>query len=531
MTATPNHTPAIPTQAGATTPVLTVENLTITSSDGSLVDDVSFTLHPGECVAFIGESGAGKSLTAKALIGLLPTPLQAHGTITLGDTVLSNPTPAPQRTWRTVRGARIGYIAQDALVSLDPLRTLREEVSEAAAIHTPRRLTRRERATIATDALTAAAFPTPTHYLTAHSHELSGGMRQRALIASGLSATPDILIADEPTTALDHTTQRAIMALLRTIAAQGTAVIIVSHDLSLVRDLADTTLVFHNGRVVEQGPTPTIATHPSSAPGAALAAASAVPTPPAPPTTDPHLAPVLTLTGVSKTFHRAHSAPTRAVNDVSFTLRKGVTHGLLGESGSGKSTLARLILGLDAPDQPHRTPRGALPDAGPAPIDIPAGVRLGWVPQDPTSTMNPRWSVARILAEGHNPRRPRTVPTQALEQSLADVSLTSDLLTRRPHELSGGQRQRVAIARALAGNPDLLICDEATSALDVTVQARILDLLDRLRTQRGLAILLITHDIRVVARLAHTVSVLHRGSVVDQGTTADILASTRYASA
>ncbi|WP_051196411.1 ATP-binding cassette domain-containing protein [Jonesia quinghaiensis] len=509
-----NTTPGAPTAHVADEPLLSVTGLRVTAGSQALAAEVSFDLDPGHCIAFVGESGGGKSLTARALINLLPPGVAASGQITYAGRHLYSPRPAPARIWRAVRGAGIAYIAQDALVSLDPLRTVGDEVIESGLIHQ-----QAQQRTDAIPLLRKVAFPEPERHLTHRSHQLSGGMRQRALIASGLSANPRILIADEPTTALDQITQQRIVELLQQIKREGTALILVSHDINVVRHVADTVLVFRQGSVVEQGPTSTVLQRPSSPYTQALIDAARLPGEPTPkPVIDPTATPLIRVVGVTKTFTTRSAlttTTTTALDNVSLNLHAGQTLGVLGESGSGKSTLTRIILGLDIPTA------GAT-IMGPSPHNPAHRAKVGWVPQDPLSAMNPRWPVARIIAEGVNPRAPRQVSQQHIDSLAERVGLSSSLLMRRPHQLSGGQRQRAVIARALAGNPDILVCDEATSALDVTVQARILDLIHQVQSDLGVAVLFVSHDVRVVRRIAHDVVVMRNGRVVEVGPTRQV---------
>ena len=488
-----------PSSPSALRPALLVEGLRIGIDRRVLVDDVSFAVAPGECVALVGESGAGKSLTVRALLGLLPEHAEVSAETLEVDGVDAR--GLPEREWRALRGARIALVSQDALVSLDPLRRIGAEVAEPLEIHGS--LTRAERADRVSELLADVAMPDPERRARQRSHELSGGLRQRALIASALAADPAVLIADEPTTALDATVQARVLALLRRIADDGTAVVFVSHDMAAVRRIADRVVVLRDGRVVEQGPASELLAAPQDAYTRELVLASAR-TGRTPPAGD---APVLaTVTGVGKRFDRP------VLRDASFVLRRGRTLGVVGESGSGKTTLARILLGVERADT------GTVAWAG--------GVRprIQLVHQNPLGAFDPRWTIGRSLLEalaaGGVPRGLRASRADAL---LGEVGLDPALAARRPAALSGGQRQRAAIARALAADPEVLVLDEPVSALDATVRARILALLDRLQRDRGLTMLLVSHDLGVIASVADDVLVMQDGAIVEQGPAAQVL--------
>lgn len=476
-----------------------VEGLTIAIGGRRLVEDVSFAVAPGECVALVGESGAGKSLTARALLGLLPEGSAAEAATLEIDGVEMR--RAREDAWRAVRGARVALVAQDALVALDPLRRIGAEVAEPLEIHTALdRESRRERVH---ELLASVAMPEPARRARQRPHELSGGLRQRALIASALAVDPAILVADEPTTALDATVQAHVLDLLRRIADAGTAVVFVNHDMAAVRRLADRVIVMQDGRVVETGPTAQVMAAPAHPHTRALVAASShEPKPEAAPGTV-----LLRVDGASRTYDRP------AVADATFELGEGRTLGVVGESGSGKTTLARMIVGVEHPDAgtlEWRTGDGKAP-------------RVGLVHQNPLGAFDPRWSVGRSLREaleaGGALRRERRARVAAL---MAEVGLESALLRRRPRELSGGQRQRAAIARALAADPEVLVLDEPVSALDATVRARILELLRRLQDERELTMVFVSHDLDVVAAVADDVLVMKDGEIVEQGPVAEV---------
>ncbi|MBS1897911.1 MAG: ABC transporter ATP-binding protein [Actinobacteria bacterium] len=485
-------------------PALQVQGLRIGIEGRTLVDDVSFEVAPGECVALVGESGAGKSLTVRALLGLLPERAAVSATrLEVGGV---DATALSERGWRALRGARIALVSQDALVSLDPLRRIGAEVAEPLEIHGS--LPRAAREARVRKLLLDVAMPEPERRARQRPHELSGGLRQRALIASALAADPTVLIADEPTTALDATVQARVLALLRRIADDGTAVVFVSHDMAAVRRIADRVVVLRDGRVVEHGPAADVLAAPHEEYTRELVLASSR-TPRIP---SPGDAPVLAeVVGIGKSFDRP------VLHGVSFALHRGRTLGVVGESGSGKTTLARILLGVERADTGSVTWAGG------------ARPRIQLVHQNPLGAFDPRWTIGRSLGEalaaGGVPRAQRAVRTIDL---LREVGLDPALAARRPAALSGGQRQRAAIARALAAEPEVLVLDEPVSALDATVRARILALLDRLQRERGLTMLLVSHDLGVIASVADDLIVMQDGAIVEQGPAAGVLESPRH---
>ncbi len=522
-------------------PVLDVSRLRVAFDGVEVVHGIDLTISPGECVAIVGESGSGKSVTARALLGLAGAGSQASAERLRIDGLELR--AASEREWRGVRGRRAGLILQDALGSLDPLRTVGREIDDPLRIHLRRSAA--ERSARVLELLADVGMPDPAFAVGRRSGELSGGLRQRALIAAAIALDPPLLIADEPTTALDVTVQARIMTLLDEIRGRGTGVLLISHDLAVVSRMADRILVMREGRIIEQGPTPAVLESPQEDYTKALIAAVPAQTPrgarlsmtpeqpaiittratPTPPAGAPAVdaTPLLELAHLTKTFAVPGGRFT-AVDDVSLSLRRGETLGLVGESGSGKTTVARLALALTMPD------RGTVRFDGEEWSELaerrrrPRRHRIGAIYQDPLASFDPRWKVGRLLADAANgaatqgaartdapPARPEVA--ELLEQ----VGLAASVADRRPLTLSGGQRQRVAIARALAASPELLICDEPVSALDVTIQAQILDLLDDLQRQRGLALLFISHDLGVVQHMADRVAVMQAGRVVESG--------------
>ncbi len=495
--------------------VLRVAGLRIAFGDAPVVEGVDLTVATGECFAIIGESGAGKSLTARALLGLVPEGARVDADELTVDGVDAR--RLGERGWRRLRGARIAFVSQDALVSLDPLRRVGSEVGEALQIHEHRMPRAARRARVA-ELLSRVAMPDPDRRAHQYPHELSGGLRQRALIASALAADPVVIVADEPTTALDATVQAKVLDLLRRIADEGVAVVFVSHDFAAVRRVADRVAVMRDGRFVEEGAVVDVLDSPQHPYTRELVAASGHESRVATPVTG---APALLVArGLSKTFDRP------AVRDASFALHRGRTLGVVGESGSGKTTLARMIVGVERPD------------GGTVEID-----GVGWtrahearlrrrvqlVHQNPLAAFDPRWSIDRSLREalaaGRVPRAGRSAAAAAL---LEEVGLSAALGRRRPSRLSGGQRQRAAIARALATDPDVLVLDEPVSALDPTVRERILALLRRLQADRGLTMVFVSHDLDVIAAIADDVLVMQDGSVVEAGPTAEVFGAARH---
>ncbi|MDQ0612557.1 peptide/nickel transport system ATP-binding protein [Microbacterium sp. W4I4] len=478
-----------------------VQELRVEIAGRAVVDGVSFTVAPGECVAIVGESGAGKSLTARALLGLLPE----RAVVSASRLEIDGADAArlSELGWRRLRGRSIALVSQDALAALDPLRRIGREVAEPMEIHGLHPGGRDDRVQ---ELLTSVSMPDPVRTVQSRPHELSGGMRQRALIASALAGEPAVLVADEATTALDATVQARILDLLRSIADAGTAVVFISHDFAAVRRVADRVLVMRDGVIVEQGAVDEVMRAPRSEYTRALVAAS---------TADLRApreggaVPLLQARGLSVAFDRP------AVVGASFTLSSGRTLGVVGESGSGKTTLARMLVGVQHPD------------AGELTWSSPQRVQL--VHQNPLGAFDPRWTIARSLTEALQaagvPREER--PSRVIGL-LAEVGLAPELAGRRARELSGGQRQRAAIARALAADPTVLVLDEPVSALDPTVRGQVLALLDRLQQERELTMVFVSHDLAVIAAVCDDVLVMQDGVIVEQGPVADVFAAPRH---
>lgn len=491
---------------------------------------VSLRIAEGEATALVGESGSGKTTTAQAVLGLLPAGARIDsGTIALGEQVIST---WPERRLATVRGAHIGLIPQDPVSSLDPVRTIGVQVGEILRVHGERdRPTIRKRVL---ELLDRVGLDDPVRRAAQYPHQLSGGMRQRVLIATAVALQPRLLIADEPTSALDATVARRILDLIDELRAeQGTAVLLVTHDLAVAASRADRLVVLNGGRVVEAGAARDILQNPQDAytrqllADAPALAAEGFRRIPAPlylreaAVVAAEKVNAIEVSSLTKTFHTRGASDFRAVDDVSFAVRRGTTHALVGESGSGKTTTARIIAGFLRPDggTVSVADRDVTALAGRELRDYRRTLQL--VYQNPFSSLDPRQRIANIVAEPlHNfGAGTRTERTQRVADLIDRVALPASVLTRTAAELSGGQRQRVAIARALAAHPQVVVLDEAVSALDVTVQARILELLVSLQHELGLTYLFISHDLSVVRSLSHTVSVMQRGRVVESGTT------------
>ena len=494
-----------------------VSGLQVSSAAGVIVPSLDLTLEAGRTLAIIGESGSGKSMTARAITGLLPRGVRATGEGRIDGHAYNLSSSSPS-TWSQVRGRRAVLLLQDPFTSLSFVLRCGEQIAHGVQARLAAAGTRASRQRVAEEVERRLdEVRLPAHVARRYPSELSGGMRQRVAIAAALAAEPRLLIADEPTTALDASTQGEVLDLLRELqSAHHMSMILISHDLGIVEGRADHILVMRHGEVVERGEIGAVLTRPQHAYTRALIAANPSVADVAQPAAT-RGAPLLVAQDLTKSF-----GDVRALSEASVEVATGEVLGVVGESGSGKSTLARVISGLE------------IPDAGTVSLDgrtLPPGRRsrrpseIQIVFQDPYSTLNPSFTVAQTLREAltSSGERDRT-PTDLLRL----VDLDPELASRRPSQLSGGQRQRVAIARALAPNPQVLICDESVSALDVSVQAQILDLLTRLRDDLGLAMLFITHDLGVVARIANRVVVLRDGLIVERGETEQVLRSPRH---
>ena len=537
-----NAAPADQNAAGHGQPLLRVESLAVSFGSKKVVDDVSFQIAPGEKLALVGESGSGKTVTALALLRLLhDARLQGSAVFDDGQT-RRDLLALPERQLRGLRGDEIAMIFQEPMTALNPLMPVGEQIAEVLRLK--RALTQAQSAQAAIELLAKTGIPEPARRAGAFPHQLSGGQRQRAMIAMALACAPRLLLADEPTTALDVSLRGQILDLLAELQREtGMAVLMITHDLNLVRRFADRVAVMQHGRLVEQGATAQIFAAPqhaytqklmASKPERDVVEAAA----------DPAALPVLAAQDLRVTYPVPRPGIRGwfgkdgfvAVQGASFAIPPGRTLGVIGESGSGKSTLAQAALGL----LPLAWVSGQLGIEGrewqhkPA-ADKPLRRAVQVVFQDPFSSLSPRMTIEEIVGEGlrvHAPQLGAAERAARVRAALAEVGLPEaqfpGLLARYPHEFSGGQRQRIALARALVVEPELLVLDEPTSALDVTIQKQVLALLQRLQKERGLAYLLITHDVDVIRAMAHEVLVLKDGEVVESGPVRDVLDAPRH---
>ena len=510
--------------------ILEVRDLSVSFGAKQVVRHVSFALDRGETLALVGESGSGKSLTALSLLQLLPP--AGHndsGHVVIdGQQILG----APPEELRRIRGGVAGMIFQEPMTSLNPLHRIGRQVGEAVRLH--RRMSRPRRRARVIELLGQAGFADAGHRLDAFPHQLSGGQRQRVMIAMSLANDPALLIADEPTTALDVTIQAQILKLLaEQKTARGLAMLLITHDLGIVRRYADRVCVMKNGAIVEAGRVADVFDHPSHPYTAMLLNSEPQGEPPPMPDNAARLLETEDLRvhfPIRKGLLRRVVGAVRAVDGVSIDVRAGETVGLVGESGSGKSTMGYAMLrllpftgrqsfeGVDLATVSNRQMRQLRS-------------RMQIVFQDPFGSLSPRLPVGAIVAEGlsvHERGLTRRQREQRVAEALEEVGLPADCIERYPHEFSGGQRQRIAIARALVVKPDFVVLDEPTSALDMTVQAQIVDLLRDLQERHAIGFLFISHDLKVVRALAHRVVVLRQGVVVEQGQAADIFARPQH---
>ena len=516
---TSSTTGSVDGERGAAGPaLLRVDGLSVAYGGREVVSGVGLELAAGSSLALIGESGSGKSTIARAVLRLLPTGGTAAGRVEISGTEVLG---LPERRFRPLRGRTAGFVPQDPGSALNPVRTIGVQALEAAALVDG--LDRSERRELVLETFAQVGLTDPARVFASHPHELSGGMLQRVLIGLAVLPRPALLVADEPTSALDVTIQKRILDLLSQLRSSlGIGLLLIPHDLAVAADHADSLVVLRGGHVEEAGPTAEVFARPAAdytrrlhadvpalnpdryaglrAAGAARLAGES---------------PRIEVSGVSKTF----PGGVTAVDDVSFSVAAGTTHALVGESGSGKTTTIRLLLGLDVPD------RGTIAVSGEqlhgrSRAEVRRARRhLQLVYQNPFTSLDPLWSVERLVREPLDRFRvgDRRSRGAAVRSALEAVGLDEEFLGRRPAALSGGQRQRVAIARALVLRPDVIVLDEPTSALDVSVQAGIVELLLRLQADQGLTYVFVSHDLSLVRQLAHTVSVLRAGRVVEQG--------------
>jgi peptide/nickel transport system ATP-binding protein len=509
-------------------PVVAIEGLTLAlprgADRGNAVADISFDLMPGQIVCVVGESGSGKSMTALALMGLLPETIRpVAGKIRFEGRDLLALSGAE---WRDLRGRRIAMVFQEPMTALNPVMRVGDQIAEMFEAHGL--LTAAERRARAVALAAEVGLPDPALIVRSYPHQLSGGQRQRVMIAMALALEPAVLVADEPTTALDVTTQAQILQLIRALQRKRhMSVLFITHDFGVVADIADHVVVLQQGSVVEAGPADQVLRRPQHAYTQALLAAVPSLTPPARPAGN--AAPIaLAASGLAKTFATRSGlfGPRRTVaaaKNISFEVRRGETLGLVGESGSGKSTVARLAIRLTDPDQ-GTIRLDQLDFTALSRAELRAQRRrIQMVFQDPFASLNPRRTVGSIIASGpiaHG--TPAAVARQRARELLSMVGLDPRAADRYPDAFSGGQRQRIGIARALALEPDVIVADEPVSALDVSVQAQVLALLDDLKIRLSLAMLFITHDLRVAAQVCDRIAVMQRGEIVEMKSASEL---------
>ena len=499
--------------------------LTDRADTAPVLNEIDLDIRAGETHCLVGESGSGKSVTSLAVMGLLPKgALEVQGgLIDLEGFDITKATPAQMRD---LRARRIAMIFQEPMTALNPVMRVGEQIEEVLNMHTDLSQSEAKKRTL--DMMDQVHLPDVQRIYSAFPHQLSGGQRQRIMIAMALILDPDLLIADEPTTALDVTTQLQILKLIAEMQERhGTAVLFITHDMGVVAEIADTVSVMQQGEIVERAPIRELLTNPQDPYTRKLLTAV------------PNLAPrparraatakdVITVDGLDMTYGGSgffrKSEGVKAARDVNFAIAPGRTLGIVGESGSGKSTVARCIMRLIDPTGGEITVSGTEISTLSRRQLRPHRKTLQIVFQDPYRSLNPRWTVARSLCEGPiNFGTPRAEAMRTAEELMELVELPRDALSRYPHQFSGGQRQRIAIARAVAMKPDLLVADEAVSALDVSVQAQVLDLLADVQKRFGIAMLFITHDLRVAAQICDDVLVMQKGRVVEHGPAAEVL--------
>ncbi|YCH08147.1 ABC transporter ATP-binding protein [Arthrobacter sp. alpha11c] len=524
----------------ASEPVLTIDRLKVTfATDGGdvyAVKDVSLDVKAGEVVAIVGESGSGKTVTAKTILGLLPETAISSGAVVInGNNVIS----VSKSALRKIRGRDVAMVFQEPSTALNPVFTVGWQIAEGIRAHAKdgHRVSAKEAKERATEALRKVGIPDPETRVNYYPHQFSGGQKQRVVIAAALALNPGLIVADEPTTALDVTVQAEILQLLRDLRDNyGTSIVLITHNMGVVADLADRVVVMYQGDVVEEAPSRVLFAEPQQDYTKKLLAAV------------PHLGRNSASEGARARLHQDGKVlveaknltieyPGRfgrhgfkAVDNVSFTVSENEVFGLVGESGSGKSTIGRAIAGL------NRTTGGSLKVLGYEMLDFkertfrPLRKEIGFVFQDPAASFNPHLTIGECVAE---PLIIHTKPSAAearkkVGELLESVQLPASYAQRYPHELSGGQRQRASLARSLALNPRLLIADEPTSALDVSVQAKVLDLFKDIQEQFGFAALFISHDLAVVDMLSHWVGVLYKGQLVEQGIGNHVMGSPQH---
>jgi peptide/nickel transport system ATP-binding protein len=514
-------------------PVLAIQNLHVALPSGAdrayAVENISLSIDAGKTLCVVGESGSGKSVMATAVMGLLAKELKvASGTITLNEDNLLH---ASAQKLRSLRGKVMGMVFQEPMTALNPVMRCGDQIDELLKTHTDWGAAQRQQAVL--QILERVKLPEPQRMMRSYPHQLSGGQRQRIVIAMACILKPALLICDEPTTALDVTTQKEILLLIDELQReQGCAVLFITHDMGVVAEIADDVLVMNQGRAVELGKASQVLQSPQQAyTQMLLAAVPSMQPPPAKP--DPMGEALLRTERVGKTYISrdwlGRVRRTQALQDAALELRAGETIGIVGESGSGKSTLARCIMRLIDPTEGMihwgNNKICSLPENQLRPLRS----HIQVVFQDPNRSLNPRRKIIDSLSEGAiNFGATRAESAAAVAQILQKVKLPQEALERYPSQFSGGQRQRLAIARALMCKPQVLVADEAVSALDVSVQAQILQLLREVQAELGLGLLFITHDLRVAAQLCDRVIVMHQGKIVEQGKTAELYANPQH---
>jgi peptide/nickel transport system ATP-binding protein len=513
-------------------PVLSIEGLSISLPGGAdrahAVENFNLVLRPGEITCLVGESGSGKSMVARAIMGLLPPRVNiTTGALRFGTTDLAH---ASEAQMRKIRAAQIGMVFQEPMTALNPLHRVGHQVDEVLRLHT--KLSRRQRRERVVQLLSDVNLPDPERLYRAYPHQLSGGQRQRVVIAMAIALQPKLLIADEPTTALDVTTQAQILKQLSELQRdRDTSILFITHDFGVVAEIADRVAVLQRGKLVEEGRRDDVLRNPSHDYTRSLLAAVPRLRPPSRPTSTPGIQ-ILEARNLKKTYARRgfRGRATMALDDVSVLLRRGETLGLVGESGSGKSTLARVLTCL------------APADSGDVLLDgeqlaylsrrqlRPYRKRVQMVFQDPYASLDPRQSVGDIIAEGPMIHGVSRAAAQTRVAELLElVGLSAAAAARYPHEFSGGQRQRIGIARALALEPEVLVADEPVSALDVSVQAQVLKLLSDIKQKFDLSMLFVTHDLRVALQVCDRIAVMRAGSIVEISDATTIYTSPSHA--
>jgi microcin C transport system ATP-binding protein len=505
-------------------PLLSVKDLSVDFTQAGrttlAVDRISFDVRPRETVALVGESGSGKSVTAMSVMKLLPYPAASHPTGTIhfkGKELLA----MPERGMRQIRGNDITIIFQEPMTSLNPLQNIERQIREILELHTGLRGEPAKKRVI--ELLTQVGIPDPAGRLQSYPHQLSGGQRQRVMIAMALANEPELLIADEPTTALDVTVQAQILKLLKNLQARlGMAMLFITHDLGIVRKIADRVCVMNQGKIVEQGDVKRVFASPEHPYTCALLSAEPAPDPAPLQPNEPAMVKTDNLKvwfPIKRGVLRSTVGHIKAVDGVSIEVRKGETLGIVGESGSGKTTLGLAILRLISSEGPIVFMGNEVQDLTFKEMR-PFRHAMQVVFQDPYGSLSPRMSVADIIEEGlqvHHPDMPRQEREALMMRALTDVGLDPDTRFRYPHEFSGGQRQRIAVARAIVLQPKFVVLDEPTSALDMLIQCQICDLLRSLQKRLGLTYLFISHDLKVVAALASRLIVMRNGKIVEEG--------------